>query len=241
MRVLLAAPTSDKKDYCSDEWIEMVRNLSYPGLDILLIDNSKDEQYHHKFLEAGLLCIHVRPEGNAMDYITECQNVIRDYALQNKYDFLFSLETDVFVPKNIIEYLISYDAPIINVSYFVRTGAETTLCVLGVLKNRAFKRTKLVNPEEAFALFNGQVRMIDEFMVGPDYEMFGNGIGCSLIARDVLEKIKFRVDRKVGLTAFSDSFFHMDAYLMGIPNVLDTSLLVEHKRQDWNSNIDLFK
>jgi hypothetical protein len=233
MRVLLAAPTSSLKDYCIDDWAKMVRNLTYPNLDILLVDNSADETYYHKILEAGLLCFRVPPTQHPVDFITNCQNIIREYFLRGKYDFLFSLETDVFVPKNIIEYLIAYQAPVINVSYMVTQDGKDTMCIQGRTGTANSNRVKLITFNEAFHLYDGQIKELNSMRIGCDFQMMGTGIGCTLIRADVLEEMGFRVDKRKGLAVFSDTFFHLDLQQRQISDLLDTSLVVEHRRQDW--------
>jgi len=47
-KVLIACPTSDKKDYCLDDWYENILKTEYPNYTILMVDNSHDETYHNK-------------------------------------------------------------------------------------------------------------------------------------------------------------------------------------------------
>lgn len=233
MRVLLAAPTSNLKDYCSDDWIKMVRNLSYPNLDIILIDNSKDETYYHKILKAGLLCFRVPPEGSPVTFITKCQNLLRDYFLGGQYDFLFSLETDVFVPKNIIEYMIGYQAPVLNISYHVTQRNRDTMCIQAMTATGKSNRLKLLNYNEAFDMYDGNIKELSSCGY-EDFKVMGCGIGCTMIRSDVMEEIPFRVDEQRGLAVFSDSYFHMDLQKKNITDLIDTTITVEHRRQDWN-------
>lgn len=237
MRVLLAAPTSKFKDYCFEDWAKMVRNLSYPNLDIILVDNSEDETYYHKILEAGLLCFRVPPKGHVSHYITQCQNIIREYFLAGGYDFLFSLETDVFVPQNIVEYLVGYQAPVINVSYLVTQDGKDTMCMQGMTRAGKANRVKLMTFGEAFDIYDGEIKEINQ-CGHDDFRMLGTGIGCTMIRRDVMEEIGFRVDSKKGLAVFSDTYFHVDLQQNQISNLIDTSLVVEHRRGDWSGIIN---
>ena len=235
MRVLLAAPTSNHKDYCFDDWCKMVRNLSYPNLDILLVDNSADESYYNKILEAGILCFRVPPEGAPPQFIAKCQNCIRDYFLAGQYDFLFSLETDVFVPKNIIEYMIGFQLPMLNISYHVTQRDKDTMCIQGMTKTGKSNRLKLLGYNEAFDLYDGEIKQLNSMSIGEEFQVTGTGIGCSLIRSDILEQQGFRVDAKKGLAVFSDSYFHLDLQRAGITDMLDTTIVVEHRRQDWKN------
>ena len=39
-KVLVSFPTSDKKDYCVDDFIKQIKNFTYPLYDIFVVDNS---------------------------------------------------------------------------------------------------------------------------------------------------------------------------------------------------------
>ena len=44
-KILLGCPISDYHDYCTEEFIGSIKNLTYNNYDILLIDNSKDDRF----------------------------------------------------------------------------------------------------------------------------------------------------------------------------------------------------
>ena len=47
-RVLVGAPVCDLYEYCFDEFLNAIKNLTYKNYDILLVDNSKDDKYFNK-------------------------------------------------------------------------------------------------------------------------------------------------------------------------------------------------
>ncbi len=47
-KVLVGCPTSDYKEECLEEYAEAVKNLSYDNYEVLLIDNSKGNEYFER-------------------------------------------------------------------------------------------------------------------------------------------------------------------------------------------------
>lgn len=44
-KVLVASPTFDKMSYCEEEFFNAIKSLSYPNYDILIVDNSDEDEY----------------------------------------------------------------------------------------------------------------------------------------------------------------------------------------------------
>ncbi len=238
-KILVAAPTSDKKDYCFDEWIDRILSLDYANYDILIVDNSHNPTYYHKILNKGVRCIHVEPKGNVVDYITYCQNIIRECTIKGGYHALVSIESDVFVSPEIISHLVHHSKPVVTAPYFVQyKGGDPTICWMDAteqfIEDRIYVQTELLGTEDTLHRLNGEL-----------VQVFACGIGCTLIHWEVLELIKFRSgvrenEKRVDRSVFSDSLFYLDCKRKGIPCYLDTSLLVEHKYSGWDSNLDLY-
>ena len=47
-KVLVCCPTSDKKEYCDEEYFEQLQSLTYPNYQVFISDNSKNNQYIKK-------------------------------------------------------------------------------------------------------------------------------------------------------------------------------------------------
>ena len=239
-KILLAAPTSNVKDYCFDAWADGVQNLDYPRYSVLLVDNSHDPTYYHKILDRGIQCIHVEPQGNVVDYITECQNLIRYIAITGGYDYLFSLESDVFPSRDIIIQLLRHDKPIVTAPYYVQyKGGDPSICWTDALTQHfgkySYLHSQMVGTQETLHRLTGEL-----------VKVFGCGIGCTMIHTEVLKAIEFRADirdneSRSDRSVFSDSLFYVDCMRNNIPVYLDTSLLVEHRYGGWDANIDLYK
>ncbi len=225
-KVLLATPTAEHKDYCMVEWISHIKKLTYPNLDILIVDNSDNKDYYKKIKkELGNRgkVIHINRKENQrlQDLMRDCNNKTRTAFLKDKdYKFLFSLESDLFPPLNIIEYLIRQRKPFVAAPYF--TGQHYTSMPIDYYPER-FGNLRQIVPSliKSFARYDGKL-------------VTGNntGIGCALIHHKILEDIKFRTNPKEG--AFADTYLHSDVYdKWGIEPYLTSNIIVEHKNSDW--------
>ena len=226
MSILVAAPTSDKKDYCISLYARQVQSFTYHNYDNYLIDTSEDKQHVQRLWKLGLNAERLEPYGNPTEYITRSQNLIREKVLMDGYEWLFLLETDVFVPLNILEYLMSFENPVHAFSYFITDDKAKGLCLQGLTESDD-KRGMRLNPTTGDSLFNGEIKENS----GVGYDVYATGMGCVLIHRDVLEEIDFRIDPKHPNT-FSDSYFFEDVKSLGIRAVLDTTIVPAHYMND---------
>lgn len=224
-KILLAAPTSTYKDYIFLDWFIHASSLTYKNYDILICDNSHDKNYHKKLQKMGINCLYVSPEGKeTRQYIVESQNVLREHFLQYNYDYFFSLEVDVFPPKNIIEKLLSCNKKIVGAPYFWKFGKESCLLISYFTGDNKVNTHETTLPE-AINFVDGTVKQVYE-----------NGIGCTLISREIIEKIPFRWEK--GNPAYSDTFFYKDLFKKGYKNYMDTSILCKHYNSDWGLNVE---
>ena len=241
-KILVAAPTSDKKDYCFKEYATQLKSFTYPNYDTYLVDNSEDDKYIETIWAEGIDADHVTPGGSPIEYISLCQNIIRNKVLAGEYSWLLMLETDNFVPNNLLEYLMGYGNEVHTFPYFILNGSSTTLCMQGTPSKLGYKLGSKLPPESSFEMFQGKVDLIENYKIGDDYELYASGTGCTFIHRTVLEKIEFRIDKPRHKAAFSDTYFYIDLKKKGIPIVLDTTLIPIHKRSNaWATDIDAFE
>lgn len=230
-KVLLAAPTSDNKDYCFLDWYTNASTLTYPNYDILLIDNSHNPNYHKELKKYGVNVEWVNPHGMTnKEYITKCQNIIRKRAIDGAYDYFFSLETDIIPPRNVIEKLMSENKNIISVPYFIGQGQESNIITSYFFFERQKDGSPAINvfvPDlpQQFEYYNGQVN-----------QSFSNGIGCTLIKTEFLEKFKFRSPKNK--KGHSDTYLYEDIWNAKKMNFVDNSMFVKHLNSDWGMIFD---
>ena len=225
-KVLLACPTSEHKAYCQSDWVANVKNLTYPNLEILIVDNSKDSKNTLELQRLFEGCKHqyqiinVEPKETVVDTLVSCCNRIRQYVLKEKFDYWFSLESDLFPPVNIIEYLIAYQKTAICSTYFVFGGNATSLLSHEMTTIGGYPYLSVKS------MLNTFINDVKEQGLKPTLQA---GIGCFLLKANVLKKVGFRYDANEFKQGFHDYFFLMDLYRLGIPVYTDFSVIVEHR------------
>jgi hypothetical protein len=88
-------------------WLDAVRALTYPNLDVLVVDNSTDDSLMRRWQDKVPM-IHVTDadQVHAMLRITQSMEVIRQHFLAGPYTRWFNLEIDVIPPPDAIERMI---------------------------------------------------------------------------------------------------------------------------------------
>jgi len=115
-KVIISCPTSNRHAHLLDKWIKHLDSLTYPNFEVLLVDTSQDKGAYFKRLKK--LKVHNKPvkvirfewnpnKSHILQHLAWTREKIRVYALENNFDYLFSLDDDIFVPKNSIQKLLS--------------------------------------------------------------------------------------------------------------------------------------
>jgi hypothetical protein len=228
-KVLLGCPINIVKDYCMDQWLDMVKNLTYPNYDVYLVDNSRNKEYHKKLREKHCLNIDYVNPGTGKEaryYMAESIEKIRKRAVSKNYEYLFILEIDIFPPPQIIELLMIHDKPVVGTTYWTGQGHNTFLQLLYL---RHLGEGKHISVTFEWPQIRG-------FFDGKINRAFANGNGCILIKKEVVRQINFRVSPDdIG---HADSFFHQDLFIKGIDNWIDTSIMPVHWNSDWSTMPD---
>lgn len=228
-KILLAAPISQYKDYVIKDWLNHLTTIQ-GSFDILLVDNSKDPEYYKTLQPATsnqqqATILHIDPTGKtAQQFILESRQLIRAEFLKGDYTHLFSLECDVFCPKDTIPRLLAHNLPIVSGWYFVGTkkGSYPLFVQANILPKSKVFNVYMASFLQSFLLINGRL-----------VNTIGNGIGATLITREIVEKIPFRIDpNDIG---FDDSFFNQDVWRNGYDHFCDTSLHCEHRNFNWEA------
>ena len=221
-KILLTCPISSNKAYILYDWIRYIKKFTYP-MDILLVDNSQTHVTSMRVAAEGINCVHVKSHNLSLrEHMAQCNEISRMYAIEHGYDFIFSLECDIFPPLTIIEQLLMHQKPVTAAYYFINMFQNTKPMLQqfeddGDLKVNGSRNIDLL---EGFLYVNGKLRQIH-----------GPGIGCVLMHKSVFQKIKFRVDTKYD--GHADSFLYVDLLQNNIPIFVDTSIACRHFNQSW--------
>ena len=190
-------------------------------MDILLVDNSKDENAHLivKDFNPDIEVVYSPFGGTTRKSQCDAYNLIRQRFLDGDYDYLMVIESDLIPHESIIEDLMANNKDICGAVYFIHGEDQVTEeapkggvpCVTtGKFPwNGACFRESFMDWSE----INGELRET----------MGGCGLGCTLIKRKVLEEIEFRWD-----TCHADTYFHRDAHRKGFSTWVDTRFIIPH-------------
>lgn len=214
-KILVGCPVSDYHEYCTDEFIESIKTLSYPNYDILLVDNSKDDRFYNS-IKDKVPTIRGNYFPSIHDRLIYNRNLLRQKALDGGYEYFLNIDQDVVPPRDVIERMLNHNKDVITGLYFnpwERGGEKRLLATIWICSRNDPK--KLVPVKQDIVAGNNLIR-IDSC-----------GSGCLIIHRNVLEKIRFRYDLSEG-EGVDDFFFCRDAKKEGFDIYADTSIKCKH-------------
>lgn len=198
-KVLVAAPVFDGMKYCIKKFITSVRNFSYDNFDFLLVDNSSNRDFS-KNLEKnfGVDIIYLKlGDISGMKKVVRSRNRIFSYAVENNYDYVLMMDSDVIAPADIIERLLTHGKDVVSGLYFglfnvngkqsIRPVAWKCLTedeweevkdrlMSGIVKKREDIRRNLTDEE-----INSEELQ----------EVIIPSAGCMLVSRDIFSKFKY--------------------------------------------------
>jgi GT2 family glycosyltransferase len=219
-KILVACPTADVKDYCFRQWVQNVSNLTYHDISIYVVDNSENREYF-KILKKDYPNItfdRVSPKQylSFKSALAKSHEKCRIKALNEGFDYLLHLESDIFPPIDVIERLLDSKKAIIGALYHIELGAESKL-MIQVLEGHGIEHRETYNLDESDI----------DFADGTIKQVFSCGLGCLLIHKSILKKVGFRYEE--GAIVHPDSFYFGDLNNQGIPVFVDTSIYCEHQ------------
>ncbi len=213
-KVLIGCPTYDGKAYCLDRFLQSVKDFNFKNFEFVLVDNSKTEDYFNLLQRKGVNVIRGKDLGHPVKNVIVNRNILRDYFLEKDFDYFFSLEQDVIAPKDAVDKLIDNKKDIISGVYY------TVYRFKGEPGIRPLLWASVEGNTEA-------VRFMSTEAKKPGlYRIKACGLGCLMIARKVLEDIKFRYVENSGV--FDDIWFCQDADKKRYEIWADTSIQCDH-------------
>lgn len=219
-KVLVAAPTGELKDYAFKRWVENVKKFTYPNYDVHIVDNSENRNYMNKvrMLYGDFLSVErVSPiqYPNFKHALAKSHDKCSEKVLNDGYDYLLHLESDVFPPIDVIERLMEHNKRIIGALYHIELGEQSKLMIQEIEGFGSVHR-------ETFNLDETDISFVD----GTVKKVFSCGLGCVLIHRSLLEKVEFRFEGDGSV--HPDSIFYGDVNQLGQSVYVDTSIYCEH-------------
>lgn len=236
-KILIGTLFADIKDYAIKDWFKNVCQLTYSNFDLCLVDNSKDKKYHKKIFNyfsthkkksnIGKLTVLHTPQidKRAEAFMAFSANELRRHFLKHDYDWLLSLECDVLPPVDIIERLLSYNKKVIGATYFSGNRKTSYPMLVDLYYYNYTEGVSFSNP----SYLKGFYEMTDMFEPKP---YFGQGVGITLIHKDIVSMIPFRTEDQ-GTLLFYDSVFYSDLLINNIQNYV-IPLICKHNNQNWD-------
>jgi len=227
-KILVFTVTYEGKDYVFNEWKQYVDNINYPKNNWyhLVIDNSENEEYTKKLKNLGMNVVHIQRGNNSREAITRAQKYARRYAIQNGYDYILSLESDVLVPPSIIQDLLKSGKPIISALYMIgdRSKGVRVPCIALSKWNSDLGAwgTRLLEPEEWKDYLHNGLKQVHTACMG-----------VCLISKEVFNKIDFYYDSRY--EKHSDVYYFNDCFINRIPVWVDTDIFCDHKNVNWSN------
>jgi GT2 family glycosyltransferase len=227
-KILIASPTADIKDYCFDNWINNIRNFTYENCELFVCDNSISREYYvdlkkryehlGKFFNIARVTPPINSNLTYKSLLAKSHDKCRMYALENNFDYLLHLETDVFPPTDVIERLLDSKQKVIGAMYHIEVGERSKLMIQQIEEFGNELR-------ETYNLDEADINFVD----GDVKKVFSCGLGCVLIHRSVLKEVAFRYEE--GSPVHPDSFYFSDLDSKHIPVYVDTSIYCKHENQ----------
>ncbi len=132
-KVLVGCPTHESKEYSHQAWIDSVRKIDYPNLEIFVVDNSPTEDCFNRWREK-IPMVHIEP--GAMDMaqrLAASMEVMRAKFLSENFTWWFNLESDVICDPATLKLLIKHgcDADWTGHAFPARGGTEPSSSGIG--------------------------------------------------------------------------------------------------------------
>lgn len=154
------------------------------------------------------------------DVITDKYNAARAIALDRGYDAMLTVESDMRVPADALEQLAAAAAPVAYGTYAFRR-LPALLNAFPVMDPDAMAGYPLSQVPDKLRAQWGQVIEVD-----------GVGLGCTLIRREVLSAVPFRIDRsrphQDGSLSHCDWYFALDCLERDVRQVAHLGVLCGH-------------
>ena len=214
-KILVGCPTSHHKDYCLTEYMAGLKKLTYPNKKILIVENSKNDEYFNLIKTFDISVVKGPWFEGAVDRIIASRNILRKEVLEGDYEYFLSLEQDVIPPADLIERMLQHGKKLITGVYFANNRFEDgTIKLIPLVYKLKDPESLTMYPLEEEELWN------DPGL----YPVVSAGLGCLLIHRDILKEIEFRSENK----HFDDRFFFVDCHAKKIEAFCDTTIKCKH-------------
>lgn len=235
-RVLVGVTTYWKKDYIFHRCMAHIAAFNYSNFDVVVVDNSPDLNYFYKLKRKYKNVFHTPRGENSRVALTRAQNKIRDIVLENDYDYLLFVESDLLPPADSITRLLGFGKAVVGSTYIIGTGDVKVPCIfVDDFTRDGLKSTRPIGiKEDEFGRRYHVPQEVDSFLNRGLQPCHGCGFGLTLISRDVVERFPFWCDIRLD-NKHSDVYFYLDLARNFIQPYIDTDRIIPHFPIPWES------
>lgn len=211
-KILIGCVTYDGQEPFLEKFLDHVKKLD---TDILFVDNSITGDYSYSLKSKGLNVIRDKPKDDIrINRIISGRNKIRDYFLEKDYEYLLFIDTDVLVPENTIEELLKCNSDVSSGIYLCNQVVKGKIMLLPTIYKFKTETT-------------AKTVLIKDIIQNQIFDIMVCGLGCTLIKKEVLEKVSFHGlgDSK---TDKEDVAFCLDARKQGFTLKANTAVKCGH-------------
>ncbi len=239
LKVLIGCPTWIGKKYCINRYLNGVLNLDYEQKYFMIVDNSSTDEYVKLLREKGIHAIKGQHYDDPAKSVVESRNILRERLLEDNFEYFLSLEQDVVMPRSGLKQLMEQNKRVVSGLYFTiaEVNNKPVMAPMAWVKaDKEFAERVKANPsvykeqyeqlqKHNFDIEKVKRRLTFEEVKEPRLmEVLRIGLGCALIHRDVMEKIKFRHNPH----GYDDMTFCQDVLDNKWKLYLDTSVKCRH-------------
>ena len=246
-RVLVGSPVYQKPEIL-DAFLKSLKNLNEQtiSMDYMFVDDNIDEESSQLLAafereESKVIIIQGKEQGvylcndeshhwddDLMLKVANYKNCIIDYAIENNYDYLFFVDSDLVLHPNLIEHLKSTNKDIISEIFWSQWHKDRPLepnVWLFDEYDLVPKRLGEKLSEKEMDL--RQIKFLNQLRIPGVYEVGGLG-ACTLISRAALiEGVNFKPIKNLTIHG-EDRFFCIRAAVLGIDLFVDTHYPAYH-------------
>ena len=90
-KVFIATPHADRKNYCLDQYVDVIKLISYKNKTVTVADNSSTKDNLKLLAKKGLKTLYVNPKNKTnIEYVCESHNYLREAFLKSDAQFFLS-------------------------------------------------------------------------------------------------------------------------------------------------------
>ena len=189
MDLLIGVVTYNGHEYCLEEFLKGIANLSYPEFDLIFIDNSEDKGEYKELIQSKAKeklkgkKVRVKVIKDTNSYPSKFEKInggrllLKEQLQKADYKYFMHLDSDIIPPKDTVEKLLEPNKDVVSGVYLNALVLNNKPHVLPMLY-------EAVNDKELRILRRTEVYTNKIIEIG------GGGFGCVLMKADVLKNLK---------------------------------------------------